>query len=404
MENKIPIQNKIFAFILSLVFSITLLISLFALPIELVFFNQQNYVPLLLDSENADRYPKVISQVLTSELFKGIPSNQQPEILFNKSSLKMVLENNIPEEWSQTVFSELTNQVLDYLNFRVPNASIQLDISQLKSALIPKSEAIVLDYVSRLTRCSKETDEKFGDPGISLDIYQLPPCRPSQELEQAFVMPVAVYLEDTLNRLPDSVSITGVMPYDIEKANDYFYSYSLARWGMRLLPIIAIGLLILIALLLRPERSVMLKWVGRLLVFTCGLGLVGLVILLIGFDQFVVMLVNRYLSNLIAGFDVFLLGLMQKVGYLTLVWVIISFIAVMAFGFFLLLVNRIFKPRTGTSDQNAVEQESIVEEAPLTEINQGEDAILKEFKPETLEEIEAQEKKNLKKKKNNPSI
>ena len=38
-----------------------------------------------------------------------------------------------------------------------------------------------------------------------------------------------------------------------------------------------------------------------------------------------------------------MLSLIQEVGYMTLVWVIISFAAVLAFGLFLLLVNRYVK-------------------------------------------------------------
>ena len=69
MDKKIPIQNKFFAIILSLLFLTTLIISLFALPIELVMFNKQSYAPVLENDENQSRYPEIISQVLVSELY-----------------------------------------------------------------------------------------------------------------------------------------------------------------------------------------------------------------------------------------------------------------------------------------------------------------------------------------------
>jgi hypothetical protein len=167
---------------------------------------------------------------------------------------------------------------------------------------------------------------------------------------------------------------------------------------LRLLPIIAIGLLILIALLLQAEKKVMLKWIGRLLIFTSGLGLIGLVIILIGFDQFVVLLINRYLNNFIEGFGIILLGLIQEVGYLTLVWVIISFAGVFTFGVFLLIINRFLRPEV-ISPQSLPHEDkgTSIEATPRESVN---DEILnqKEIKPETMEEIEALEKKNSKKK------
>ncbi|MDP2964444.1 MAG: hypothetical protein Q8N39_00235 [Pelolinea sp.] len=405
MEKKIPFQNRFFAFILSLLFSITLLISFFLFPIELVLFNNQSYDPVLENEENLSRYTGIISEVLTSELFREIPSNLLPKILSNREGLKNVLEKYIPSQWPLSVFKDLTRHVLDYINFRIPNSSLKLEIGQLKTALILKSDAIALDYVSTLPRCSAVINAENAGSKEKLDVYQLSPCKPSENMLQSYTNPIAFYIEDLINRLPATVSISGVMPYDRIRTENYFYYFSLGRWALRLLPIIAIGLLILIALLLRPERIVMLNWVGRLLVFTSGFSLIGLVVLLIGFDQFVVLLVNRYLDNMIDGFGVLLLGLIQKVGYLTLVWVIISVITVLAFGFFLLLVNRLFKRNTINGNLSAREEGDLAKEELLPETINVESQAQKEIKPETLEEIEAREKKASKRKKtNNPNL
>ena len=401
MEKKIPFQNKLFALILSLLFSITLIFSLFALPIELVLFNHQSYVPVLENEKNLSRYPEIISQVLTSELYKGNISVQQPKILSNKVSLKTILKKNISTEWSLLVFKELTNQVLDYLNFRIPTSSLNLEISQLKSALILKSEAIALDYVATLPRCSASINDTFAEPNGVLNIVQLPPCKPSENLMQSFINPMALYIEDTINQLPETISLSRVLPFDRSRADNYFYYYSLGRWALRLLPIIAISLLILIALLIRSEKKVMLKWVGRLLVFTSGFGLIGLVILLIGFDQFVVLLVNQYLNNFIEGFSALLLRLIQEMGYLTLVWVVISLVTVFAFGLFLLLVSRFIKPKTSSMNNLPNEEIDILIDEPNNEINNEQIQTQKEINPETIEEIEAKENTKPKEKKSN---
>ena len=188
-------------------------------------------------------------------------------------------------------------------------------------------------------------------------------------LIKSFQNPTAIYIEDLINRLPENASLTGALPFDRTNVDQYFYFYSIGRWALRLLPILAISLLIVIALLLQAEKKVMLQWIGRLLVFTSGLGLIGLVVLLIGFDQFVVLLLNRYLNNFIEGFGILLLGLAQEVGYQTLVWVIISFAAVFAFGIFLLISQPVFETKSRViSNTSLNEIESSSEEVTSSEL------------------------------------
>ncbi len=394
MNKKIPIQNRAIALFLSLLFTLTTMISIFALPVELVLFNQQSYTPILEKDENLSRYPEVISQVLVSEFIKGLSPSPLPKILSNTDGLEASLEKNISTEWSLYVFNELTNQALDYLNFKTPNLSLNLNIGQLKSDLILKSEQIASDYLSTLSRCSAANEENAELSNID----QLPPCKPSDDRVKNFQNPTAIYIEDLINRLPENASLTGALPINRITLDHYFYFYSIGRWALRLLPILAISILIIIALLLQAEKKVMLQWIGRLLVFTAGFGLIGLVILLIGFDQFVVLLLNRYLNNFIEGFGILLLGLAQEVGYQTLVWVIISFGAVFAFGIFLLMINRFIKPKAEFQENSLNKIENSSEEIIASETIFKEEQVQKEIMPETLEETEVQEKKNSKKK------
>ncbi len=388
MDKKIPFQNRVFAFFLSLFFSIALIVSMFAFPIELVMFNLQNYRPILEKEENLSKYPEIVSQALVSEFIKVTSPSSLPKILTNTQGLEVSLEKNISQELSLSIFNELFSQILDYLNFRTPNLSLNLDISQLKSELILKSEQIASDYLSTLSRCSADMEKNL----VLTDIGELPPCKPSSNLIKSFQSPTAIYIEDLLNHLPEKASLNGTLTFNKTTIGQYFYFYSIGRWALRLLPICAIGLLIIIALLLRDEKKVMLQWIGRLLVFTSGIGLIGLVILLIGFDQFVVLILNKHLINFIEGFGILLLGIAQAIGYQTLIWVIISFAAVSAFGILLLMVNRFIKPRTAASSE-------VIDEigSPLKGISPSEPFIngeqaQKEIIPETLEEIEAEEK------------
>ena len=400
MDKKISFGNRIFSLFLSLLLIVTLLLSFFTFPIELVLFNAQSYKPVLENEENLTRYPEIVSELFTYQLFGGVSGTQIPKLFSNRELLRTDIENYIPSDWALASFETLTSHILNYFNFRIPDSSIKLDISQLKSELILNSNEITSDYFAALPRCSEASTnlEAFASDDTP-DVFLLPPCRPSVELLPKFTNSAAIYIEDSINRLPGEVSVTGIMPLDNNWANRFFYFYSLGRWALRLLPILAISILILIAFLLRSERKVMLGWIGRLLVFTSGFGLIGLIILFIGFDQFVVMMLNPFINQMIEGFGAMLLGLIQKVGYTTLVWVILSEILVLIFGLFLLLVNKLIKPKTITGEEAKIEEKDnesveVIENVDTEEINTQ-----KEIIPETLEEIESREKKTSKRKK-----
>ena len=81
------------------------------------------------------------------------------------------------------------------------------------------------------------------------------------------------------------------------------------------------------------------------------------------------LLLNRHLNNFIEGFGILLLGLVQEVGYITLLWVIISFAAVFAFGMFLLIVNRFLRPKAESYQTSPYEDESTSGEVTSSELN-----------------------------------
>ena len=163
------------------------------------------------------------------------------------------------------------------------------------------------------------------------------------------------------------------------------------RWGLRLLPILAIALFISIAVLLRQNRSQMLQWCGKTLILVSVLMLILLTVLLIGFDQFIAMIINRYLTYVIPGFGNLLLKMSQDIGYQTLIWVIISVILVLGFGVLLLLSAKLIKPRVEEEDVSQLMETEATAELSDEEIKPSPDN--KQVLPDTLEEIEEKEKK-----------
>lgn len=406
MKTTIPFVNKILALFLSLIFTCTFLVSLFTLPVELVLFNEASYKPLLEDQNNLSIYPEVISDLFVDQLLFGDSPNQEPKLFSNHNNLKDIIRKEITFDWSLYVFSNLTEGVLGYLNFKKPNLSLNIDISQLKTALLLKSNNIASEYLNSLPRCTNLSNGvEANQENVISEIFQLLPCKPSEDEFSSYTNMTSLYIEDKINQLPQEELISGNLGANSNGSIRNFIIYSIARWLLRLMPLIAISFLIAIVLLLQSNKSTSRSWVGKLLVYASVIGLVGFLTLLIGFDQFIVISFNRLNIKLIEGFDVFLLGIIQKVGYATLLWVVISDIGVLVFGSILLLVSRFLnRPSQGDhkkSNEGKIDEREIEKETLLLE--EKEIISEKEIKPETIEEIEEQEKKNKKevKKRNN---
>ena len=88
----------------------------------------------------------------------------------------------------------------------------------------------------------------------------------------------------------------------------------------------------------------MLKWIGRLLIITSSISLLILIVVIIGFDQFVALITNEFLALLIEGVGILVLGFIREIGYKTLLWVAISFAITLIIGIFLILLAKFIKP------------------------------------------------------------
>jgi hypothetical protein len=343
MDNhKVGLGKKTVAFLLSLLAAIALIFSFFTFPIELVLLNPQSYRLVILEEKYSEHYPEIITNVLVSQLYDLRIAGNLPDLLSNQDAFQSVLVSQLPMDWVDETMSNLVLQTIDYLNFRLPSNSLSVELNTLKSEMFLKSNDIAQGYINSLPNCSQHN--KIA-PGPATTIFDLPPCKPERPLESKYFEITSKYLEDIFNQLPSNFSITRLSALN-EKAGDrFFYGYSISSWILRLIPLITLLLLIGIARLLVKNKTLMIRWVGRVLVFTSSICLVMLVVILIGYDQFIALIFNRTLNNLIPGFDVLLLGIIQSIGYQTLVWVVISITISMIFGISLLLISKFIKPK-----------------------------------------------------------
>jgi hypothetical protein len=302
-----------------------------------------------------------------------------PGILSNQDAFQSVLSDFVPADWSEETMFAFMDQIMEYLNFRLPTNAMNIELGGLKSELILNSQAIADAYINSLVNCSVNAIPLAGQ---DVTVFDLPACKPNRSQLPRVIEMTSRYLEDLFNQLPSRFSTAKATAINNSLTDKYFYSYSIGRWMLRLFPLLTLTLLILIALLLKKEHSVMLRWISRILVYTSAFTLILLVVVLIGFDQLIALMVNRFLGNLIEGFDVLLLGFIQEVGYRTFVWVIVSVIITLGFGLFLSLMSNIFKPKKKESEIAASDGS-----VPL----ENEQTPVKDIVPQTIEEIEEEE-------------
>lgn len=380
-HQKIRFSNRILAVLLSIIAAIALIFSQFTFPLELVLFNGQSYVPVIEKEEFTGRYPEIITNMLISQFYDVKVAGELPSMLSNQDAFRNVLKDFVPIDWSKEVMFSFIDQIMDYLNFRLPTNAMNIEIGGLKSELILKSQDIAEKYINSLVNCR---DDAFQDTIREATAFSLPPCKPDRSLMPRVVEINSRYLEDLFNQLPSRFSTAKATAVDDSLTDRIFYYYSIGRWKLRLLPLLTLSLLILIAVLLKREHSAMLRWIGRLLVVTSAFTLILLVVVLIGFDQLIALMVNRFLGYLIEGFDVLLLGFIQEVGYRTIVWVIVSVIITLGFGLFLSLMANVFKPK---------KKDSVIATSDGGVSLENEQTPVKDIAPQSIEEIEEEESK-----------
>ena len=384
MIEKIPFQNRIIALLLSLVIVAGLFLSLFTMPVELIFFNSQSYSAVLQKEDYTQTLPGILSDVLVYQTAQS-GSTAGMNFVHYKDIVSPMFAAHISAETVQGTFDTAVNQTLSYLNFKIPTSDMKINISAVKDELSSGSTAITSEFLAALPNCTDNELAGLNTAAVS-SAADLPACKPDSKNLAFFSQMWNKAFEDSFNGLPSSVALTAMFPVDESLTDSIFYRYSLVRWGFRLLPVLSIILLILIAALLRKQRKVMLKWTGWLLMIVSVVTLIGLVVLLIGFDQFIAMLLNPYLKNLVTGFGFVLLGAVQDVGYQMLIWVIISTVVMLMFGAALLLAGRMAKEPQPVAAEEP-QYETIVSEPAVEEIEPQKTVV-----PETMEEIEQREK------------
>jgi hypothetical protein len=378
MKKKYLLIKKVTAFTLSILLIPVIIISLFTFPIELIVFEPVNYYPVIQEQVYKEEFPQLVSDIISSQLFQSAGGNEN-EISKYQEKLSLALLNYLPTEWLEEIAVKVVDKSFDYFNFKTSSNSIEVNIQDLKNAIIINSSSIADEYLLSLEKCTASENEMFSG-NESVDIISFAICKPSSGNLNMVSVALDGFIQDKTNQLPSKINVSGIIPEQMVAGEQYFYFYSIARWGFRLLPFLALVVLILVAQLLKNNKKLMRKWIGLMLTILPAALLLFLIILLIGFDQFIGLLVKQYFSNLIPGFSRILIWIMQSVGKRMILWVSGIAVIVALFGLILLLFARYTKTEAKVGSDVSALTSSKLNEVPK-----------KELMPETMEVIEKRE-------------
>jgi len=373
MKNKIGVGKSIAAIVLTMIIVPCLFISVFVFPIEAIALNDESYSGFTGNDVFKENMPAVIADVTTNHV---ILAGEQPQVLSRTDNFQSVMMKYLSTEWTKEVFDKLIRNVLDYLNFNTPDSSININIENLKKTIRANSESIAENYLLSLEICSSDQMKIVQNAAT---IHDLPVCKPTESATQAVESLLSSYLSDRAARLPVSLDLIGLIPQSLQLGERAFFSYSISRWVFRLLPFVTLLLLIAVAYLLKNNKKTMRAWTGWVLTGISGLILLVILVILVGLDQFISMLLNESLSVLIKGFGTVLMHIVQVITKRVLLWVTATSAVIFIFGLILLLAARF-----SNNQQVAKQNNNKAEEKQIS----------KTVTPQTLEEIEQEERED----------
>jgi hypothetical protein len=266
------IQN-ILAATFGVLFIITAILALFFFNMDRRAFRAEVYQQVFANEGFYNRLPTVLAEALATATSgqSGFPLVIQG---LTAQNWETFLRAILPQETLKQMGDEALASVFAYVN-------IQSDTAQLSLKPLKENLASNLGVQAVYTLLSSQPDctlAQITDMTLfALQQGQIQICKPSQELYNMLAPVVQIQLQVTASLLPDQITVASVenQPGQIDPRERLM----LIRQGMRLSPILPLGLLFVITILVVRTLKSWLFWWG--LPFTIAgstaalIGLVG---------------------------------------------------------------------------------------------------------------------------------
>jgi len=337
MTEKNSLGKKFLALFLSVFAFVIFLPAIFTIPLEFLVMNYTTYQELAQDESILETGKEAIINYLEGRLSSPANDSSVAIIFSNEKVLQAELKKYISTPWLQKTLLNITDQLLQFFNFKKPFGIVEIDFTEIKENLIANSSVLVDELLNAYPPCSvKQITQYYSTlPTIS----EIQPCNPPARIKDTVVKVLTDKVEGFLETIPEKYQLNIEEVLNAQQTNS-FISYSLLRWLFRVLPVFFLILLILIALCLKKNPTEMRNWIGHLLTISASFAIILILILLIGSEQFTAMFINKTISPTNSAFGTFLLKILQPISYKTLLWMAALAIMVFCIGFLILAINK----------------------------------------------------------------
>ena len=262
--------------------------SLFVLPAEEILFQPAPYQQQLANQNIYSRLPSWLAAITVPS---GTTAEQNALALMGKNALQSLYAQALSPEWAKSQVDGLITQLLDYLNFKTTPLTLIVDLRPLKARL---SEGGPDSIGGRILRswpaCDLDQLLKMSDTLtnglVNGEIPQdMPLCRPPENLlpmSDKLMQAAFTAFADTIPGQVDLVDFFKANPnFDQQQATwvKVFAGYTALRWTGRILPWIALALLVMLIALSAVSWRKTFTYTG-LPLFAAGiLGVITVVLL-----------------------------------------------------------------------------------------------------------------------------
>jgi hypothetical protein len=330
--------RKLLAFVLSVLVVAIVFPTIFAVPLEFLIMNGSTYSGLAHNEKLLEAGQDAFSDYITAQLSTPGENEVIPPVFENTDVLSANIKNYVTKEWLGQTLTDVSGQLLQFLNFKQPFGIVTIDLTEVKEGVLADRQTLVENILNSSAPCSTEQLAQLSSSTLS--IKDMPLCNPPAEVKNKIVTAVSSYVETFIYKVPQEyqINIEDVMS---TRQSDSLFSYSMLRWLFRVLPVFFLVLLILIAICLGKNKKEMRTWLGRLLTIAASLSLILILVLLIGSEQFTALFINRMLSAENSAFGTLLLIVLQETTYKTLLWMGVIAAGLFCVGLAILFVNKI---------------------------------------------------------------
>ncbi|MBE3143093.1 MAG: hypothetical protein IMZ61_04115 [Planctomycetes bacterium] len=249
--------------------------ALFVYPVEKILFNPVPYEKALTIQDFYQRLPAWLAQITSNSASTTGGVYENALSLLGQSGLERVYTLVLSPGWVQSQTESLIEQSLAYLNFETGTFTLRVNLLDLKTAIGTSGPTSIAGQMIRswppctaenLAKLAKKILNNMIDPKSQSN--DIPLCRPPEDFLPFMDAVMGVAFTQFANIIPDQIDLVDLVKaspgFSEQQANltRYFAIYRVIRWVMRLLPVLAAGLFLLLGLLTMQSWRTILTYNG----------------------------------------------------------------------------------------------------------------------------------------------